>query len=316
MSVLPSVVTRHWRLKLAALGLAIFMWAVLGTDAAIPGTRTVSGVPVVVEFSDPGWTTASPPEPAVVDVQLSGTGRDGAGIVQNLVVRIPIDSVTSADTVVQLRRDWVEGRSDVAVSLILPQRVRLRFEQIRMVARPVTLETTGSLPAGMALAQHLSVQPPVVRVSGRAARVEALDSVSVGPLDLGSIRESRSVTLPIDTAGFGDLSFEVTEATVDVRVEPAIERNLTGVPVRLGSGTASSASFTFEPSEVGVTLRGGRTRVLQAPAESFHAVVDPDDVAHLEEGETARVRIRIGGLPDLTTATSEVQTVTVRRVGG
>src|SRR5690606_40570567 len=75
----------NWRLKLSALGLSLFLWAVVQAE---PGNReTFSSVPVRVEISDTSWVLAGPAQPAVVEVRLGRSedrrvGRGGrSGVV-------------------------------------------------------------------------------------------------------------------------------------------------------------------------------------------------------------------------------------------
>lgn len=315
MSFVPRIVTRNWRLKLSAFGLAVFLWAVVRADPS--DTNTVTSVPVVVELSDLDWTLAGPPTPSSVDVRFAGSPRDfpRLGREDGPVVHVRVESVASTDTVIELERDWVafSGRPGVLVQDISPSEVRLTFERTRAAAIPLFLRTTGELPRGVALAQPLALNPPTLRVQGPASRVEALDSIPLGPLDLGSVDRTDQYRVPIDTAGIGALTFSATQATVSVRLEQAVEQTFNGVPVALPEVEGlDDEALGVQPTTVDVTLRGGRTRVEQTDPTALRAVIPEEAVRDMEPGEIRTVPIHVRGVPELVRAFSTSDSVRVR----
>lgn len=320
MSILPGFLTRNWRLKLAAFGLAVFLWAAVRAEPDRTNTRTITGVPVLIEAGDLDWTTAGPPQPPTVDVRVGGAFGMFGAIDRQVTVQVPVDRVTSRDTVIELRRDWVRSGngSSFSVQDISPPRVRVSFERTEEAAVPISLRTEGSLPENLALAQPLSVYPGVVRVRGRESRVAELDSVESAPLDLGSLGESGSYRVSLDTTGFGDLTFRTTEATVEVRVEEAVEQTFAGIPIGLDSLVEGidSAAVVTRPATVQVTLRGGRTRVAQADPDALAAVVPARVVEALRPGEQRVVPVRILGVPELVLGFSSADSVRVVRLDG
>jgi hypothetical protein len=65
--------TAHWKLKLAALALAILLWVVFSSEQV---TTQWLPVPVDAVVRDPGYVLAGKPEPAVVRVRFRGPGRE------------------------------------------------------------------------------------------------------------------------------------------------------------------------------------------------------------------------------------------------
>lgn len=318
MAILPGFVSNNWRLKLAAFGLAVFLWAAVRAEPDRGNTRTLTDVPVRVEVGDLTWTTVGEPQPSTVDVRVGGSFGMFGAVDNQLTVRIPVDRITSPDTVVELRRDWVENPGNLVIQDIDPPRVRITFEETAEAAVPVSLRTTGELPEDVALAQPLSVYPAVVRVRGRASRVAELDSVRLGPLDLSTLTESGSYPVAMDTTGFGDLTFRTGEATVEVRLEEAVEQVYSGVPVVLDSVPegVDTVEVVTRPSTIQVTLRGGRTRVAQVRSSRIEAVVPADVVDALRPGEQRVVALRLRGVPDLVRAFSPTDSVSVVRLDG
>jgi hypothetical protein len=313
--VLPRVVSRNWRLKLAALALSVFLWAVVTVQ---PTNRSVlNSVPVQVDVIDADWAVDGLPSPPTVTVQLSGSvrelltrGGDAA------VVRVPIDRVSGRDTLVRLRPDWVvlSGSSGLIVESITPPTVAIRLEPTVSVALPLSLGTVNDLPPELALAQPLSLNPPVVRVHGPERVVKALDSVALGPLDLASVSTSGLYQVPVDTTGLSNITFDPSTAQVAIRLEPAVEREIAGVPVvvELPEGV-DSTNVVVDPPTIQVRLHGVEMLVSQASAVGLAAVVPADFVAGLPAGATWTVPIRLRGVPGLVRAFSAVDSVTVFR---
>lgn len=318
MSVVPRLVTRNWRLKLAATGLAVFLWAVVRTA---PDSTTAT-VPARVEVDmtgSPGWTPASPPDPSQVAVDVRGSFGEIERIRRTgLSFRIPLDQVSGGDTVVTLRPGWATLDGGLSVERIDPARVRLAFEESDSAARPISLRPVGELPEDLALAQPISLTPVVVRVRGPTSLVERVDSIpTVGP-DLSQIEESDVYEVPLDTTGFPGLTFATTTASVGIRLEPAVDSQFEAVPVMIAdtTGEVPVSELALDPPLVEVTLRGGRTRVSQARVPDLLAEVDAVYVQTMQPGEVRTVPLRVTGVPDLVEATARPDSVTVRRRGG
>lgn len=317
MSVLSQLFFRNWRLKLAAFALAIFLWAVVTIQPR--NRQTLTSVPVQVTITDPAWTLAEPPAPALVDVRLGGSTREllqlgrtpGAG-----VVRVPIERVTSQDTVVRLRNDWFEADagSGIVVENIVPATVHLVFEATEATVLPLSVRTRNEFPEGLALAQPLGLTPPVVRVRGPVRVVDDLDSIPLEPLDLAAVGESGIYQVRVDTAGLGNLTMDPAVASLQVLLERAVERVIGGVPV-VGElpPTLESATLEILPATIQVTLRGARTPVNQANVEVIEAIVPSAEIEGLAPGEERTVPIRLRGVPNLVRAFSAADSVLIRR---
>jgi len=316
MSVAPRVMTRNWRLKLAALGLAVFLWAVVRADPV--STTAVITAPVEVETSaSPEWTTASPPEPPNVSVHIRGSPRDIQGLGgTGVVVRVPVATGTGGDTVVVLRPGWASVDGALTVERIEPASVALSFERSDSAARPVSIRTVGRLPRQQALAQPLQLSPVVVRVRGPASRVSSLDSIPIVPLDLSEVRATGDYPVALDTIGFPRLVFTTTTVSVQVRLEPAEEADLGSVPVVFGAGAdpTLAGELSVTPPLVQVFLRGGRTRVAQASVQELWGEVPGPFVETMVPGEARRVPIRLVGVPNLVEAEARPDSVMVQRI--
>lgn len=316
MHPIARVLVHNWRLKLSALGLAVLLWALVQTEPR--EAQTVDGVPVVVDVADTAWTASGLPQPATVELRLSGpTGEIIRLSRSGTVLRVPVAQVGSSDTLVTLRRDWVElgAGSGLYVESVFPPSIRVAFEPAVTRVVPIAIRTTGVLPADLALASPIGLTPSVVRVRGPASRLELLDSVLLRTLHLPDIRASGVLEVAVDTAGLAGIRVSPATATVGVRVEAREERVLPGIPVIAQDG-GSRQALAVSPAQVEVVLRGARTLLAALDPQDVRAWVDPDLLRGLAPGEARRVPVRVEGVPSLVQAEVTVQTVTVRRAGG
>lgn len=317
MALLPRIVSRNLRLKLAALGLAVVVWTLVRSEPASQGNLFT--VPVQAQVGDLNWTLSGEPNPPTVQVRFRGPTSDLIRLAsEGTTLRLPLGIVSSADTVVQLRRDWVVVGvgSGLVVEDIAPASVRLVLQRTVSRFLPLRITTTGELSSGLALAAPLGLNPQVVGVRGAAQRMRGLDSIALQPLDLSSVRESGIFPVDMDTIGLGDIIITPRSATIGVRVESSIERELIAVPVVPGTGEDGLFlydSLTILPAEIPVLLQGARTPVSDVRPEEIQAVVPWEALVGLEPEQERRVPIRLRGLPALVLGLTAVDSVTVRR---
>ncbi len=307
MDLLPGILARNWQLKLAAFAIALLLWIVVRLDSA-----NQQSIParVQIENTDPDWALVGEPLPGSVEVLFGGPAGEILRVaVEGTSVRVPIDLVARPDTSIGLRSEWVtvDRLSGLVVQDIRPGSVRLHFEPIETRDRPLGVRTSGSLDRSLALTQPLSVMPGTVRLRGPESRVSGIDTIYVESLDLGTIRESGNVVLPVSRAALSDMMVSVDSATVRVQVEPSAERVLI-LPIVGHDGSVEMETETLE-----VRIFGPRSRVDELEAEALRAVVRLEEMAALEPGEEGRLRVRLEGVPGLLEAVLLQDSVTVRR---
>lgn len=318
--MLPRVMARNATLKLASLGLAVFLWAVVRVEPA--DRQELTDVPVRVQVGDLDWTLSGAPEPAVVRVRFAGPVREVLRLDrEGTSVRIPLDQVSSSDTVVQLRRDWVvlSGASGLIVEDVSPATVRLTLARNVSETRPVALRTEGSLPGGLALAEPIRVQPGSVQVRGGSDRVELIDSVPTRPLTLSEVTASgtRSVELDLEALqsdGLDQVSLDPVNVRLTLVVDSLDEQFVPSLPVQLVDGPADA--FDVEPAVLVVGLSGARSVLSQADVSALRLEVSLSGLDALAPGEARRVPVRVVGVPPLVRAEPVVSQVTVTRREG
>lgn len=316
MSFVPRFVTHNASLKLLAFLGAVFLWAIV--PGAPQGGETLSDVPVRVQVADLAWVPSGPTDPSAVQIRLSGPTREIIRLArEGATLRVPIDRVSSPDTIVTLRRDWVSlsGAPGVVVDEIVPGSVRIFFEEASSEAIPLVVRTTGRLPAGLALAAPVGVTPVVAGVRGPARLIEGLDSLALRPLDLGTVRASGIFELEVDTAGLGQVLVTPLRASVGLRIEPAAERILTDVPIEVAD--APGFSVLIEPATADLRLSGAPSRLGAAPFGAVRLAVDGRLLRGMEPGESRTVPLGALAVPELLQATPVTDSVeVVRPIGG
>lgn len=312
MSWIPGFLARNWKLKLASLSLAILLWTSLRVEAL--DRQVLPSVPVRVQLNDPQWAVRSEPDPPTVEVQFSGPANELLGLyLDRPTVTVPVDAVSSADTSILLRSEWVRlpDRPGVTVEEIRPPQVALEFEPINQAVAPVAVRTEGSLSDDLAFTRPPSVSPEVVRISGPASQLDRVDSVSVVPLDLSDVETTGSRTLPVDTTGIYGLLVSPGRVRVDYAVDERIQRTLEAVRV---VPPPEETGIELEPDSIAVTLVGARSVVEEIEPGSVWVEVPAGALTGLLVGEARTVALEVRGVPDVVTAEMAVSEATARRL--
>ncbi|MEZ4422201.1 MAG: hypothetical protein R3E98_02215 [Gemmatimonadota bacterium] len=303
MSRLQAFFARNNALKVAALALALLLWAAVRIDS--PGERTLEDVPVQVTLNDRDWAVRAP-LPGPVSIHVDGLNRDllRLGTVRPSIT-IEIDDVSGSDTTVVIERDWVRlgARAVGTVVDVQPSAVRLSFEPVETRSVPMVVRALGAPPAGLALAAPLGTVPRTARVRGPATVLSEIDGVALEPVSLGGYRTSSTVTRAVDRSGIGDLEVTPDSVTVVITLEEEVERRVTGVPL-IADPRAGPARL--ERDSVAVRVLGARSVLSRLDVGALLALARP-----AADGVDSTVwAVRIEGLPDLVRA--EVEPARVR----
>lgn len=303
--------THNWKLKLLALGLSVFLWALVQNE---PTPETFPAVPVRVDVTDTSWTTAGPPNPSTVELRLGGPAGEMVKLARGgPTVHVPISEVGSSDTVVTIHRDWVDLGSDTRLNVdaVSPPAVHISFERADTRIVRAYARFRGSLPRHLALAGPVALNPGMIRVRGPRSRVDGLDSVPLDPLDLSGVNGSGDFTVGVDTSALPGVRVIPSSASLTLRVEEEIERVLPAVPVDLQR--QDGIRLIVEPASVGITLTGARTPVIGLDPSRLKVQVAPATLRGMAPGEERHVPLRIEGVPSLVSAAPDPEMVTVRR---
>lgn len=314
---LSGLIIRNWRLKIAALALAMLLWVTMRLTDDRVGRLTIPGVEVRVEQVHRDWFLRQGPLPSTVQMSVSGPQGALARVAMSrpaMVIRV--DSVLSEDSVVTLIPDWVSNvdRSSVTIENFAPSSVRLLFERNKEEEIPVSLRLTGTLPDSLAMVTEPRANLLFTRVRGAASVVDELETVFLEPFDLGRMTGSGRYDVALDTAGLGGLAVNPVSATLTVEVATRTSR-VVALPVAF-PGTA--AELLAEPDTVAVILYGAEEVLARVDSSALGLRVATDLVAlrsALEDAENVRVPLVLNGVPQWVEAVIGPDSVSVRREG-
>ena len=306
-------VSRNGLLKLAAFGLALFLWVLIRVGN--PGLRDLL-VPVDIRLGDPDWVVMGAPEPPMVLVSFRGPPGEIFRLtdLEGMSVVVPITEMSDEEMVIPLQPGWVtvDGYRGVQVENIVPGAINVQLDRLTTRMIPVRVSTRGRLPEHLALTRAPSSTPNLVRVRGPASLVEGLDSLDVLPVTLSDVGEQMTVETVVDTAGLGGVSVVPHVVAVRIPAEESIERVFTGVPV-ITDPAVGTGPIEVLTEAVLVTVRGARSRVSAMEVDILRAVVPSYALRDLGEAEERRVPIVVEGVPSFMSAVPGADTVRVRR---
>ncbi len=315
----PGVLARNWRIKLAAVTLAVLLWATMRLSDDRVSRLEIPGVQVRVDQVASDWFLKGDPSPATVDMTVTGPMGDLFRVAMaEPVVVIPVDSVGREDLVLELVPDWVWNvdRGSVAIEDFAPSTVRLLFEQYRVEEIPVSPRVIGRLPDSLALVAEPRANLLFAQVRGPASEVDALEAVFLQPFDLSALTGPGRFDVAVDTVGLGGLVVNPLSATILVEAAPRQSLALGPLPVDLA---LAGEDLVVEPAMVGVTVSGAGVLLdaVDTAAVVVASPVDPQELRQeIEEAGEVRVPIEVRGLGRFLEGAADADSVTVRRAGG
>ncbi len=308
------MIVRNWRLKIAALALAVLLWVTMRLTDDRVSRLTIPDVEVRVEQVHRDWFLKEAPLPQTVQMSVSGPQGELVRVAMSqpaMVIRV--DSVLSEDSVVTLIPDWVSNvdRSSVTIENFAPSSVRLLFERNKEEEIPVSVRLRGSLPDSLAMVSEPRANLLFTRVRGAASVVDELETVFLEPFDLSRLTGSGRFDVALDTAGLGGLAVNPVSATVSVEVAPKQSRVVTMQVAVPGGG-----DLVVDPDTVAVTLYGAGELLarIDSAALGLRVVTAVDELLRLlEEAEDVRVPIVLSGIPQWIEGVVGSDSVSVRR---
>jgi len=300
-------------LKVSALGLSVFLWALVQTEPT--NQETFPLVPVVIQIADTAWTISGAPTPATVELRLGGPAREIIRLAREGVsIRVPIATIGSRDSLITLRREWVQlgQRSGLTVESVSPPTIQVSFEPAQTRLVPISTRLVGRIRDHLALASEIEVSPRMVRVRGPESRLANLDSLPLMPFDLSELSRSGTFTIPVDTSGLRGASVVPPTATLGIRVGEMVEVVLEGITVQV-IANPGEAEVVADPPTLRIRLSGARTVVARVDPARLRVWVSPEELQGMAPGEERLVRVRVDGVPEFVTAIPSRERVTVRR---
>jgi len=289
---------QNWRLKLAALALAVLLWAVVSAEQ--PASQWIPvRVDAVVE--DPDYVLAGGADPAEVLVQFRGPGRELWRLaLERPTLELRIRDVGSARSfAVDPGMVTLRERLQVEARNVRPAVVRVPLQRLATRAVPVRVRIGERSLAHYVLSDTVRVGPSMVRLTGpedELARIESVPTLSfeIVPDDNDS---TFTRVVGLDTTGLGALSLAPRQVRVSGSVDRREERVIPA-PVWVPQGTAAT------PGRVEVRVLGSRRALVGLTPTTIRATIPRDSLPALIPPGGADAAIVIEGLPPGTRATA------------
>lgn len=297
----PSLrwITHNWRLKLAALGLAVLIWAVVSSEQVTSQWIPVRIDPVV---RDPEYVLGAPPEPAEVRVQFTGPGRELWELALDRPrLVLPLSNVGERRAFpVDPSMLRIPAGLSVRVQDIRPAVVRVDLQRLASRVVPVRARIASRSLRRYVVQGELEILPATLRVTGPADRLAELDAVTTRAFDIvpepGDSTFERQVEL--DTTGLDGLSLSRGRVQVRGGIDLRAEREVGEVRVYVPDGLLAS------PERVQVTLSGPQRVVNAAAPGALRAVVPRDSLPAAVPVAGVEAGLVFDGLPPGVTARS------------
>jgi hypothetical protein len=299
-------VLRNWPIKLAALALALLLYARAQTQR--PLERTFA-VPVEVVLP-PGRRLIQPVPRAKVSVTARGSDLLAMPSLPTIVTRQIPDTFSGTEWVIRLQPADVRIPSGLAIIVTSVDTTPIPVELSPVAVKTVRVSPRVSLvpESGLVLSVAPQAAPAAVRLIGADAALAAVESVTTVPVEIRGTAGPFLHAAAIDTTLLSGVRVDPPRVTVSGEVGALLERSIDGVPVESGAG--SLTGITVLPSRVMVTVRGPAARVRALTRDSVRVV------AH-GAGDPAAVYARLTALaPPGIAARVTPDSVLLRRRGG
>jgi hypothetical protein len=287
--------TRHWKLKLASLALAVLLWVVVSAEQV-----TTQWIPVAVqpELRDPGYVLSGGPDPARVRVRFSGPGRELWEVaLQRPVLVLPLQNVGSARSfILDPAMVRVPEGSHVQVQDILPAVVHVDLQRVATRTVPVRPQIGSRSLERYVLGDSVRVTPDRVTVTGPENVLAALDTVATRPFDIVPGDSTFSRRIGIDTSQLGGVTVSVPEVRVSGRVDRRVDRAFAIVPV------VPPAGLAVTPAQVELHVTGGERVVRAIFPATLRATVRRDLLPAVIPPGGVTAPVVVDGLPRGTQA--------------
>jgi len=254
MSQLRRFLTHNVSLKIVALFIAGFFWAI----AVLDRTYNVRvSVPVTAEKPAAKQVITDIDVKSAV-VTLEGKGRDLLGVKPpQLAFRLEIPDGKVGTRQLQLSPAALKLPPDVRVRALDPDKVELKLSAAvnRMVG--VQVPTRGQPASGTAMSVN---EPPAqVKLSGTEEDVKLAAAVTTETLDLATVTEPGRRRLKVVPPEGGRYSVEPESVDVVIALEKESARIFLGLPVTVAAPDAQRAEI--DPTEAQIAVAGPASRI-------------------------------------------------------
>ncbi|MGI9189129.1 MAG: CdaR family protein [Longimicrobiaceae bacterium] len=280
----------NWKLKLAAVSLAVFLWVTVTAEQ--PASRWIS-VPVEVALREMDYVLVDGPLPATVEVRFVGAGRELLELaLDRPALVLPVREVDPRGQIYLLEPGMVQRPPGIGAIAqdVRPSTVRLVFAPVASRSVPVRVRTMVTEGEALVWSDSVRVEPGAVRLTGPSARLREIRVVQTEPVRLSAPDTAFRRTVALDTAGLG---VDVYPARVEVtgRVDRLESRWFAALPI------AAPPGLEVLPERADVRLEGSAEKLAPIRPEQLRIGVVDDSIPAGVPPADATFPLRVAGIP-------------------
>ena len=210
-----SFINENWKMKVLALGCALVLWFYVMGERRL---EVAYAVPIELKNVPQGMVVTND-LPRNIDIRLSGP-RALLSDLNQKEVRISIDLVGLKPGVTTFSRldDHLRLPGGIQTTRISPSFVDVKLERVIDKSVPLRARFAGQLPGGNHLVA-VDLSPERVVVQGAEGEIAAVNEVMTERIDLGEIKGSSELTVPLDYRGKYSQVKEIKNAIVRLQVK-------------------------------------------------------------------------------------------------
>jgi YbbR domain-containing protein len=286
MNRLIFIITNNFWYKVAALALAILIWAIVQGDEILELNRTVH-IKIIAPEDHIVRESAIPPlnatikGPRILMGELIGQ--------RDLTATIRLQPHEIGELRLRVTRenfsDW-----DERVTLIVhePSNVSVFVDEKQSADLPIR-EVLQGAPADGYIVEKVTIKPKSVSVTGLKSELKKIKEVITEPLDITGIQQSKNFEAKIVAHGLTRAELSESTATVSLQVGVSKEnKKFAAVPITI---VGSTNGVTVRPKYVTIELQGTPAILNFIKPTDLRAMVD---ISNLPAGRHDReVQVKI-----------------------
>jgi hypothetical protein len=272
---LPGWIRRDIGLKVAALALALFLWATVAERRQVELT-----VDLPLRYTDmPADMIFASEVPHEARARIRGKGKFLRWRLDNVYFRINLSAASEGlvTHVVSSGEAEIPPDKDIEVLEVLePKAIRVELDKLVTREIPVGIQLEGNVPDDKVIIGRAKSVPADVVVDGGEKLVDSMDSVRTEPVDLCQLAKKGKVEARIDLSGLPYVTSGVSRVTVGVRSEDRKELGIPSVPLEAPVERGDKALFT--PDSLDIVISGAESQVDSLDPQDLKLVVDARDL--------------------------------------
>jgi hypothetical protein len=288
---IPRAVRHDIGLKIAALALALFLWATVAERREV---ELIVEVPL--RYTDmPSDMVFADQVPEYAKARIQGRGRFLRWRLEDVCFSINLSAAEEGIVTHVVSEGEFESPPDKEIEVldvIEPKAIRVELDKLITRKLPPMINLRGDMPGDKVMIGKPWAEPAEIVIAGAESILDTLTAVFTEEVDLGQLAKKGRVVTKTVLSGLPFVTVDVEEVTIAARIEPKKELGIPSVPIEAVSRTGAKARFT--PDSLDVVIAGAESHVDSLDPQDLRLLVN---VTNLPKGQlTFTPMIKEGGL--------------------